>query len=581
MELIKVYMTKYWKYLLFPMLAMFFVIGIDSSLPYLQKIFFDTILLKKDSSLLLTFIFVYVGIALTRSIMGYFKEYMFDVFSVNVSREIRLDLYKKFQSFEFSYFDKNNTGELLSRISEDVDIVWETVSYGFRLLIEGIILFIISVYLMSTLSLSLTVVCVLVLMPISILSIIVEKKFWAVYSKISDQTAEINTTAQQDISGIRLVKAFARERYEISKFLNVNKQLFKLNLEQAKIVSNFIPTIEFLTNLAPIAMILYGGYLTMNGELTIGTLVAFSSYILNLSWCVRMLGGMLNLLSQNKASMDKIIKILRRESKITSKVNAYAPTDFKGDIEFKNVSFTYNSEVVLKNINLKIPNGTTVALMGPTGSGKSTLLSLIGRYYDVMDGEILVDGVNIKDWDLGILRDNMGVVFQETFLFSDTIKENILFGQADNETELIKACTDACAYDFIQNLEAGFDTVIGERGLGLSGGQKQRLAITRAIIKKSKILVLDDSTSALDMETEYKVLKALKSNNEHNFSTFIVAHRISGVKDADLILFMRNGEIVEQGSHSQLLDKQGEYYKIYLHQFGDYESLIKEGLLNE
>ncbi|MGL4771948.1 MAG: ABC transporter ATP-binding protein [Clostridium sp.] len=581
MELIKIYMTKHWKYLLFPVIAMFFVIGIDASLPYLQKIFFDSILLKKDSSLLLTFILVYVGVTLTRSIMGYFKEFMFDVFSLRVSREIRMDLYKKFQSFEFAYFDKNNTGELLSRISEDVDVVWETIAYGFRLLIEGIILFIISAYLMTTLSPSLTFVCIIVLLPISILSIVVEKKFWDVYSRISDQTAEINSTAQQDISGIRLVKAFARERYEISKFLKVNKQLFNLNLEQAKIVSNFVPTIEFLTNLAPIAMILYGGYLTMNGQLTIGTLVAFSSYILNLAWCVRMLGGMLNLLSQNKASMGKILTILKRESKISSKPNAYKPTEFKGNIEFKNVSFAYNSEVVLKNINLKIPMGTTVALMGPTGSGKSTLLSLIGRYYDVTEGEILVDGINIKDWDLGVLRDYMGVVFQETFLFSDTIKENILFGQDKSEEELIKASEDACALGFINDIEEGFDTVIGERGLGLSGGQKQRLAIARALVKNSKILVLDDSTSALDMETEYKVLGALKKNDSYDFTTFIVAHRISGVKDADLILFMRDGEIVEKGTHYELLEKQGEYHKIYLHQFGDYEYLVKEGLLNE
>ncbi len=422
---------------------------------------------------------------------------------------------------------------------------------------------------------TLTIICLLVLLPVAYIGTIMDKKFWTVYSQISDQTAEINSIVQQDVSGIRLVKAFAREKYEISKFLKTNKKFFDLNVEQAKIVGTYGPIIELLTNAAPILMIVYGGYLCIQGNLSFGSLVAFTSYIFNLSWCVKNLGFFINLLSQNKASMSKITDILDRNSEITSKENGYNPTEVKGDIIFKNVSFSYNNVEVLHDINLNIPHGSTVAIMGTTGCGKSTLLSLIGRYYDVTKGEILVDNVNVKNWNLETLRANMSVVFQDTFLFSDTIKNNIDFGSDKSESTLIKAVKDSAAYSFIKEMPEGFDTIIGERGLGLSGGQKQRLAISRAILRKSPILILDDSTSALDMETEFKVLQNLK-NDKKKATTFIIAHRISGVKDADIILFMKDGRIVEKGDHSSLVKAKSYYHSVYSHQFQDFEALTLE-----
>ena len=278
------------------------------------------------------------------------------------------------------------------------------------------------------------------------------------------------------------------------------------------------------------------------------------------------------MLSQNKASMGKITKILNRKLKIASKENAYNPKHVKGDIEFRNVSFSYNDEEILHNINLKIKSGSKVAIMGTTGAGKSTLLSLIGRYYDVSKGEILVDNVNVKDWNLDTLRANMSIVFQDTFLFSDTIRNNIDFGSGVEESSLINAVKDSEAYSFIKEMPDEFETIIGERGVGLSGGQKQRLAIARAIIRKSPIVILDDATSALDMETEYKVLSNLR-NGKKKSTNFIIAHRISAVKDADLILFMKNGEIVEQGTHNSLIKLRRNYYNIYTHQFQDFETL--------
>lgn len=570
MGIFKDYISKRMVFLIVPILAMIIVLGIDSFFPYLQKIFVDDILLGSDKSKLGLFFGVFLGLSLLRGILGYIKEFLFDKFSLNVSKEIRIDLFKKIQSFEFSFFDSTNTGELMSRIGEDVDIVWETISYGLRLLIEGIILFIISVTIMMSMSPSLTIICLVILLPVGGLAILVNKKFHRNYSKISDKVADINLMAQQDIAGIRLVKAFAREKYETEKFLKVNKDYYDLNITQARILSNFLPVIDLLTNLTPVAMIIYGGYLVIKGNITMGTLLAFSSYILNLSFCVKNIGGLVNMMSQNRASMDKIFNILKRKPQITSMENSYNPDKVKGEIEFKNVSFRYNEEEVLKKINLKIPAGSTVAIMGETGCGKSSILSLIGRHYDVSSGEVLIDGVNVKKWNLDSLRENMAVVFQDTFLFSDSIKDNIDFGGNKNEDEIIEAAKDSCAYDFIKEMPEGFETEVGERGLGLSGGQKQRLAIARALVRKTPILILDDATSALDMETEFNVLKNL-SKKQDKATTFIIAHRISGVKDADIILFMKDGEVVEMGDHESLLKKKGYYYSVYCHQFQDLE----------
>ncbi|EDT78563.1 ABC transporter ATP-binding protein [Clostridium perfringens] len=570
MGIFKDYISKKMVFLIVPIVAMIIVLGIDSFFPYLQKIFVDDILLGSDKSKLGLFFGVFLGLSLLRGILGYIKEFLFDKFSLNVSKEIRMDLFKKIQSFEFSFFDSTNTGELMSRIGEDVDIVWETISYGLRLLIEGIILFIISVTIMMSMSPSLTIICLVILLPVGVLAILVNKKFHRNYSKISDKVADINLMAQQDIAGIRLVKAFAREKYETEKFLKVNKDYYDLNITQAKILSNFLPVIDLLTNLTPVAMIIYGGYLVIKGNITMGTLLAFSSYILNLSFCVKNIGGLVNMMSQNRASMDKIFNILKRKPQITSMENSYNPDKVKGEIEFKNVSFRYNEEEVLKKINLKIPAGSTVAIMGETGCGKSSILSLIGRHYDVSSGEVLIDGVNVKKWNLDSLRENMAVVFQDTFLFSDSIKDNIDFGGNKSEDEIIEAAKDSCAYDFIKEMPEGFETEVGERGLGLSGGQKQRLAIARALVRKTPILILDDATSALDMETEFNVLKNL-SKKQDKATTFIIAHRISGVKDADIILFMKDGEIVEMGDHESLLKKKGYYYSVYCHQFQDLE----------
>lgn len=572
MRLIQQYIRKHWKLIIFPIMGMLIALGIDSVYPLLQKHFIDDILMEQQFHQLGLFFTIFLSLILIRSVISYGKEYLFDCFSLNVSKDIRRDLFTKIQCLQFSFFDKTNTGELMSRIGEDTDMVWETVSYGLRLFIEMIILIVLSSVLMFSMSPTLALVCLTILIPVCFMGFFFEKKFWDVYLKMSDQTAELNNVAQQNLSGIRLVKAFAREKHEITKFLNTNEKLYDINLKQIKLVVKFSPVIEFFCNMATVALIVVGGILYIKGYASLGVLIAFSTYISHLTWCVRNIGPFVTMLSQNKACMNRIFELLDTEPTIYSKENAYCPSVVKGDITFKNVSFQYHDTMILKNINLFIPAGTSVAIMGPTGCGKSTLLSLIGRYYDVTEGEVLVDGVNVKDWDLTVLRKHLSVVFQDTFLFSDTIYNNINFGEHYTFEAVKEAAKASASLAFIETLEKGFDTEIGERGVGLSGGQKQRLTIARALLQESSILVLDDATSALDMETEYDVLQNIATLSKRR-TTFIVAHRISGVKDANLILYMEKGEIIEHGNHQSLLQANGAYYAIYCDQFKEFLAL--------
>lgn len=553
-------------------MAMVFIILIDQVTPMLQKIIVDRGIINQEYAIIPSILLGFLIVTLLKAILGYGKEFLYDYISAKLHYNIRTELFSHIQSFEFDYFDKTNTGELMSRIGEDIENIWQTISYGLRMFVENILYFSFSTVILFYLNWKLTVICLLILSPIGILAYKLESKLNDGYEEISDKTAEINTRAQENISGVRLVKAFSREKYEIERFFSLNKQYYKLNLEQAKTISKSFPVIEFLANITLIAMIIVGGYFVLIGEITIGTLVAFSGYIGNLIWPMRQIGWLMDVLSKNKASTMKINNIFDRFTKINSnsgrELNA-----IEGDIEFSNVSFKYDDELVLRNINLNIRSGSTVAIMGQTGSGKSTLLSLIGRYYDATTGDIKIDEVDVKDINLNTLRKNMSVVQQDTFLFSDSVVNNLKFGKVDATVDdIISGADKSCALEFIDELQDGFNTEIGERGVGLSGGQKQRISIARAIIRNAPILILDDSTSALDMETEHELLKNLNKIKKGK-TTILVAHRISAVKNADLIVFMKNGEIVEKGTHNELIEKKKYYYNVYKEQFKDFNNL--------
>lgn len=576
MKRILKYVSKYKGTVIIGTMCMLIVIGVDLFLPYLQQVFIDSGLMKGNQNVIVS-VLVWIGIiTIIKAMLGYGKEFLYDVLSSWVHQDIKNDLFAHIQTLEFEYFDNMNTGELMSRIGEDAENIWQTIGYGMRLFIENIIYFVISTIILFVLNYKLALACFIVMIPIGFIGIKLENKFGETYSKISDQTAEINTIAQEDIAGIKLVKAFSREKYEINKFLKMNKVYYDLNMEQAKIIGDYFPPIEFLTNIALVIMIVLGGFLVMDGEVSIGILVAFNGYIWNLIWPMRMLGELTDLLSRTVSSANKIFAIMDKDPSIKTKENFKDVKNIKGNIKFEGVNFKYDDKLVLKNINLDIKAGSTVAIMGATGAGKSSLINLIGRYYDTCKGSIKIDGIDIKEYNLEFLRKNMAIVPQETFLFSETILNNIKFSNENESFEEIKEASKlACANEFIEGLELGYNTEIGERGIGLSGGQKQRIAIARALVRKAKILILDDSTSALDMETEHELLKNL-SNRKHESTTFIIAHRISAVKNADLIIYLEDGQIKESGTHDELLKKKGRYYDIYNDQFRDFNLLEEE-----
>ena len=576
MKRILKYFSKYKGTVIIGTMCMLIVIGVDLFLPYLQQVFIDSGLMKGNQNVIVS-VLVWIGIiTIIKAMLGYGKEFLYDVLSSWVHQDIKNDLFAHIQTLEFEYFDNMNTGELMSRIGEDAENIWQTIGYGMRLFIENIIYFVISTIILFVLNYKLALACFIVMIPIGFIGIKLENKFGETYSKISDQTAEINTIAQEDIAGIKLVKAFSREKYEINKFLKMNKVYYDLNMEQAKIIGDYFPPIEFLTNIALVIMIVLGGFLVMDGEVSIGILVAFNGYIWNLIWPMRMLGELTDLLSRTVSSANKIFAIMDKDPSIKTKENFKDVKNIKGNIKFEGVNFRYDDKLVLKNINLDIEAGSTVAIMGTTGAGKSSLINLIGRYYDTCKGSIKIDGIDIKEYNLEFLRKNMAIVPQETFLFSETILNNIKFSNENASFEEIKEASKlACANEFIEGLELGYNTEIGERGIGLSGGQKQRIAIARSLVRKAKILILDDSTSALDMETEHELLKNL-SNRKHESTTFIIAHRISAVKNADLIIYLEDGQIKESGTHDELLKKKGRYYDIYNDQFRDFNLLEEE-----
>lgn len=544
----------------------FISIGLDMINPRLVKVAVDEIIIGGRMDLLTAVLTALMGITLSRAALGYFRELLFDLGGQKVVERLRQELFDHLQSLSFSFFDKINTGELMSRIKEDVDNIFRLVCFGGMLFIEQVVYFTVAAVLLFILHRRLALVAMALMPFIAWIAFRLEAKIGEVFGKISDQGVKINTTAQENLAGVRLVKAFGREKYEIMKFFAQNKENYDLKVEQAMIWRRYFPLVEFLTNLAVVLVITSGGWFVIRDEISIGTLVAFSNYIYMMIWPMRMIGWLTNILAEARASAGKIENLFREKPAVKEREKPAAPKRIFGEILFDRVSFEHNGALILKDISFQARPGGTVAIMGMTGSGKSSIINLIPRYYDCTGGAIYLDGVDIKELPLELLRSAVSVVMQDTFLFSNTIEENIRFGSGDvAASEIIKALEDAAADDFIADLPEGSATVIGERGMGLSGGEKQRLTIARALVKKSSILILDDATSNLDMETEYRIQKALAA--ERDRTKIIIAHRISAVKDADEILIIEDGEVVERGNHQQLLSLKQRYYRIYCEQF--------------
>lgn len=572
---ISYYIKQYWYVYFFAIVCMVVAIVLDMIYPIITQKIIDDVIIGGQLGLLKGLLISIFFVGLGRGICGYLKEFIFDWVSSKIGADMRKNLFSHIQSLSSSYFDRTNTGELMARVKDDIDHIWNALGFVGMLIIEVVIHTCIVLFCMFQVSKSLFILPCIIIPMIGAVAIIMERKLNRVYEEISEENAVLNTVAEENLAGVRTVKAFAREKYEIKKFLSHNQKYYSLNMEQAKILTRFQPIFQFVSKLLPVVSIILGGVMVIRGSLTLGALVAFSEYTRNIVWPMEILGWLMNDLSSAIASNKKVKKIYGVIPEIKEKDSPTMLEQIKGEIEFKHVSFQLQENSILKDISFHIKSGKTLGIMGATGSGKSSIIHLLQRFYDTTEGDILLDGINIKDLSLKQLRGSMSLVMQDIFLFSDTIKENIKLGQRERIHDHIvrESASFAEADSFIERMEEQYDTIIGERGVGLSGGQKQRISIARAVAKKNPILIMDDSTSALDMETEYAIQQSLSELSD--MTKIIIAHRISAVRNADEIIFLEKGEIKERGTHEELLKKRGLYYQTYLAQYGNYKE-VKE-----
>lgn len=563
------------KYKLRMCIAMIFVL-VASALcmvtPYASGIIIDKVIRQSQHDMLLKLCILMLAVTILKSIIRFSYQIIFETISQGAFMKIRESMYQKLQNMDFKFFDTTRTGDIMARMTGDLDIVRHLISWVIYMVFENATVFIFAVTLLFTINWQFTLVMLLVIPFLAWAAIKLASDVRPTFSAIREQFSRLNSVVQENISGNRVIKAFATEYIEINKFDKENEAYRKRNMDSAKVWSKYLPIIDALAGTLSLTIIIIGGVLAINNKITIGELVTFNSIVWALGNPMRNSGWLINDIQRFNASADKIREYLNNESAI-SNIEKPANREITGFVEFNNVSFGYDNEEVLKNVSLKAKPGETVAIIGPTGSGKSTLVNLICRFYDCSEGEVLVDNVNVKEMDLRTLRSKVSVAMQDVFLFSDTIEGNIAYGVPDAPYESIKrAAGIADADEFISSLPEGYDTIIGERGVGLSGGQRQRIALARAILKDPSILILDDTTSSVDMETEFEIHKTLRSFY-NNKTTFIIAHRISSVKNADKIIVLNDGQVVEQGTHQELLNLKSYYYKVYQSQYGDFDGL--------
>lgn len=565
-------MTEYWYYYLAGLLAMIGGITLNMYEPIISGRIVQEVIKEQNVSIFGTLILILIGITIGRAIFGYIKEMAFDLAGAYIVKKLRKDLFDHIQSLSQNFFEEKNTGELMARLKEDGDKIWHGISFGIMLVMDMAIMLVLCIIMMLRLNYQLALITFIALPFVGYLAYKLEREIDEVYGKISEKNAELNTTAQENIAGVRLVKAFAREKYEVQKFLKQNEGYYKLNMTYARSIGSRFPSIQTISNLIPVLAVVIGAAYVIDVDMQIGSLVAFLGYANMIVWPMRMIGWLSSIMAEAKGGIKKIDKVFESEAVIFDEEDATELEACLGYVAFENVSLTLNDKQILKDINFNIKPGQTLAIMGATGSGKTSIINLLERFYDASEGEVVIDGKNVKNLTLNSLRSNIAVIMQEVFLFSDSIVNNIHFGndQHISMDNIVESSTSAQAHDFIERMEDNYETVIGERGIGLSGGQKQRISIARAFAKEAKILVMDDSTSALDMETEHQIQREI--DKRKGVTKIIIAHRISAVKDADEIIILENGEIVERGTHKELLKQKGRYFETFSEQYEGYSA---------
>ncbi|MFI3237271.1 MAG: ABC transporter ATP-binding protein [Lachnospiraceae bacterium] len=559
------YMRKYWLRYVIAYACMFISIGLDMLAPQITRLMIDDVILAGTITLLPKLLIGYLIIGGGRAIFQYIKETTSDILGIKIGCDIRRDLFKHIESLSMDFYAKNNTGEIMSRMKDDIDKVWQIAGYVGLLLAECFIHTAFVLFCMFQISVKLTLIPILLMPILLVIASKMEKKLGAIYDDLSEVTVSLNSVAQENLAGVRTVKAFAREGYELEQFKMENAKNCALNIKLAKCLAFFKPLIMIASKMLLFVIILAGGMLVIEGEISLGDLGAFSEYALNIIWPMELVGDLCNNFASSLTSWKKIKNIFHEKALIED--GNIEDISVKGNLRFDHVSLELDGQSILNDISFEVKAGNTLGIMGMTGAGKTSIINVLERFCDATDGNIFIDEYNIKDLSLSTLRKQLALVFQDVFLFSDTIKDNIAIGQKHSidKQHLTKATHLAQASEFVDKLEDGYDTIIGEQGVGLSGGQKQRLSIARAFVNNAPILILDDASSALDMETEHALQESVATFN--GVTKLIVAHRISSVCYADEILVLEEGCIVERGSHTQLLALRGRYYETYAAQY--------------
>jgi ATP-binding cassette subfamily B multidrug efflux pump len=571
---LRVYLRPYWKQISASLLLLFSLTGLNLVIPEIIQRVIDVGLKQSDVSYLINSALILLGIGIFKSIFTYYQRYLGEWMASNIGYDLRNRLYNHIQHLSFSYHDHAQTGQLISRTIEDVRSVERFAGSSVIELIQVVLLLIGVTTLLFITNPHLAAIALLPMIPLVLLTTNFGRRVSDYFLDVDNALGELSARLQENVTGVQVVRAFAREPHEIRRFEQANRTLYnarvKVNFEWSKIM----PSSQFLVTAGTLLILWFGGQMVMNGSMTIGELVAFNSYLLLLSAPAQQLTWQVNSAGEAAAGVQRAFAVLDTPLEIKSAPDKIILPALSGCVEFRQVSFQYLGENAnaLQNISLKVLPNQIVALIGTTGSGKTSLVNLIPRFYDVSEGAVLVDGYDVREVELVSLRKQIGIVLQTSLLFSTTVRENIAYGCPDaSMDDIIAAAKVAQAHDFIMDLPEGYDTVVGERGVTLSGGQRQRVAIARALLLNPRILILDDSTSSVDTETEQQIQRAL-INLMQGRTTFVIAHRLSTVHRADLILVMDDGKIVEKGTHAELLAQKGLYREIYELQLSDQES---------
>ncbi|MFQ6095635.1 MAG: ABC transporter ATP-binding protein [Candidatus Bathyarchaeia archaeon] len=558
------YILRNWHLLALSILCIIVSTYINVYIPQLSGRVIEDILEIGDFGLLVSLVIQILILTGVLAVFSFIQRYANGYFSQRAVYDIRNDAFKAIQRQSFAFFDKVNTGQLMSRATTDAERIGRFLGWQLMMLINSILLLggvAVSMFMMD---LELTLLSLSIVSFFFINFTMFGKKIRPVIHTARENFGDLTSVLWENITGIRVVRSFAREDYEKQKFHKPNEGYYEMMMQAVKLRSIFIPLSGLIGGLVMVAIYWYGGIQVINDRLTIDQLYVFSSYVIMLMRPMAMLGMIWTGYQRMTAAGERVFEIIDAVPEVRDKPGAMTLPLVKGHVVFENVSFGYDKDrLILRNVNLEAKPGETVALLGPTGSGKSTIIRLLPRFYDVTSGRILVDGYDIRDLKIESFRKQIGIVSQEIFLFNTTVKENIAYGKPDAKMdEIVRVAKIARAHDFIMNLPKGYDTIIGERGVTLSGGQQQRIAIARALLMNPRILILDDSTSSIDVDTEYEIQQALSALLK-NRTTFVITQRISTIRNADKIIILENGRIVEEGNHESLMARRGAYYRIY------------------